>query len=382
MSNLHNESKVFNTLLQKFLSLPKMNSNPTFMEICQMGGDRFEERCSQILRFFLTPNACHGLRGLFLSSLLEVVGKEDLSFSLNDTKVITEEATEDRKFIDITVVADDFVIAIENKIGASLYNPLKSYVGHIKRTYSTRSNHIFVLLSARPITDSAEIGKIKRYDYFYVNYRTLFDTIKKNLGTYALNADQSYLVFLFDFIRTIENRYSTNNMELKRFFYENRRQINCLKAEYQKFEDQIQQLRKERIGELLTLIKARTGADWWAWQGWDLGVEFNKDTNRLGIESSFKQGSFENPLGVFGIYITVWNRKHYEPYREALSESFPGCELDEHPENAPSRIYLHIPVIKENDTDKILDKLTEVYNIVKAITEKNKIGVQLHKSVA
>lgn len=372
MSNSHNESKVFNTLLQKFLSLPKMNSNPTFMEICQMGGDRFEERCSQILRFFLTPNACHGLRGLFLSSLLEVVGKEDLSFSLNDTKVITEEATEDRKFIDITVVADDFVIAIENKIGASLYNPLKSYVGHIKRTYSTRSNHIFVLLSARPITDSAEIGKIKRYDYFYVNYRTLFDTIKKNLGTYALNADQSYLVFLFDFIRTIENRYSTNNMELKRFFYENRRQINWLKAEYQKFEDQIQQLRKERIGELLTLIKARTGADWWAWQGWDLGVEFNKDTNRLGIESSFKQGSFENPLGVFGIYITVWNRKHYEPYREALSESFPGCELDEHPENAPSRIYLHIPVIKENDTDKILDKLTEVYNIVKAITEKIK----------
>lgn len=372
MSNLHNESEVFNTLLQKFLSLPKMNSNPTFMEICQMGGDRFEERCSQILRFFLTPNACHGLRGLFLSSLLEVVGKKDLSFSLNDTKVITEEATEDRKFIDITVVADDFVIAIENKIGASLYNPLKSYVGHIKKTYSTRSNHIFVLLSARPITDSAEIGKIKRYDYYYVNYRTLFDTIKKNLGTYALNADQSYLVFLFDFIRTIENRYSTNNMELKRFFYENRRQINWLKAEYQKFENQIQQLRKERIGELLTLIKARTGADWWAWQGWDLGVEFNKDTNRLGIEASFKQGSFENPLGVFGIYITVWNRKHYEPYREALSESFPGCELDEHPENAPTRIYLHIPVIKENDTDKILDKLTEVYNIVKAITEKIK----------
>ncbi len=372
MSNLHNESEVFNTLLQKFLSLPKMNSNPTFMEICQMGGDRFEERCSQILRFFLTPNACHGLRGLFLSSLLEVVGKEDLSFSLNDTKVITEEATEDRKFIDITVVADDFVIAIENKIGASLYNPLKSYVGHIKKTYSTRSNHIFVLLSARPITDSAEIGKIKRYDYYYVNYRTLFDTIKKNLGTYALNADQSYLVFLFDFIRTIENRYSTNNMELKRFFYQNRHPLNCLKAEYQKIENQIQPLRKERIGELLILIKARTGADWWAWQGWDLGVEFNKDTNRLGIEASFKQGSFENPLGVFGIYITVWNRKHYEPYREALSESFPGCELDEHPENAPTRIYLHIPVIKENDTDKILDKLTEVYNIVKAITEKIK----------
>ena len=76
-------------------------------------------------------------------------------------------------------------------------------------------------------------------------------------------------------------------MELKRFFYENRRQINWLKAEYQKFENQILQLRKERIGELHTLIKERTGADGWVWQGWDLVVEFNKDSNRLGIEASF-----------------------------------------------------------------------------------------------
>ena len=53
MSNSHNEYEVFNALLEKFLSIPKTNSNPTFMEICQMGGDRFEERCSQILRFFL-----------------------------------------------------------------------------------------------------------------------------------------------------------------------------------------------------------------------------------------------------------------------------------------------------------------------------------------
>ena len=43
MSNSHNEYEVFNALLEKFLSLPKTNSNPTFMEICQMGGDRFEE---------------------------------------------------------------------------------------------------------------------------------------------------------------------------------------------------------------------------------------------------------------------------------------------------------------------------------------------------
>ena len=51
MSNSHNEYEVFNALLEKFLSLPKTNSNPTFMEICQMGGDRFE--VVKYLDFFL-----------------------------------------------------------------------------------------------------------------------------------------------------------------------------------------------------------------------------------------------------------------------------------------------------------------------------------------
>lgn len=65
----------YKNLLSAFSSLPKSNTNPTFMDICQMGGDRFEERCSQILRFFLTPSAAHNFNGLFLSSLLEIIGK-------------------------------------------------------------------------------------------------------------------------------------------------------------------------------------------------------------------------------------------------------------------------------------------------------------------
>lgn len=369
MSSSPNEVQTFQRILQKFLSLPKANSNPTFMEICQMGGDRFEERCSQVLRFFLTPDAPHKLRGLFLSSLLEVVGKSELTFSHTEPKVFTEEMTEDRKFIDITVVAEDFVMAIENKIGASLYNPLDSYVSHIQKNYTKQKEHIFIVLSVRSISDAAEIKKMKQYGYHYVNYRTFFETVKKNVGNYALDADQTYLAFLFDFIRTIENR-DYNNMELKRFFYNNRRQINWLIAEYQKFEDDVLQLRKERIGELLNYIRERTEADWWVWQGWDLGIDFNKKGNRLGIESSFRHGTFDNPLGEFKIYVTVWNRRHYEPYREALADAFCGCYLDEHPENAPSRIYLHVAVVESADTNLILDKLAEVYFTVKNITER------------
>lgn len=104
------------------------------MDICQMGGDRFEERCSQVLRFYFSPDAPHKLRGLFLNSLLEhlnLLDNPDFRYDITTTKVLTEEATEDRKRIDITIVTDNFVVAIENKIWADLYNPLESYTNHI-----------------------------------------------------------------------------------------------------------------------------------------------------------------------------------------------------------------------------------------------------------
>ncbi|MDE6467977.1 MAG: PD-(D/E)XK nuclease family protein, partial [Muribaculaceae bacterium] len=113
---------VFDSILKKFATLPKCDTSPTFMELCQLGNDRFEERCSNILKFYLSPDAPHGLHELFIKSLLELTGHGDLAFE--KVHILTEEMTSDRKFIDITVVTDSFVIAIENKITASLYNRL------------------------------------------------------------------------------------------------------------------------------------------------------------------------------------------------------------------------------------------------------------------
>jgi len=183
----------FKKILKEFDSLPKINSNPTFMDICQLGGDRFEERCSQILRFYIDPNGPHNLKTLLLSSLLEVIQQSNLHFSPSCTRVITEEMTEDGKYIDITIISDSMVIAIENKIGASLYNPLESYVKHINRNYSDKETKLFVVLSVKRITDQSELCKMKDNGYVYINYSTLFAAIKRNLGSFALDADQSYL---------------------------------------------------------------------------------------------------------------------------------------------------------------------------------------------
>ena len=140
--------KISQQLLNDFAILPKRNTSPTFMEICQMGGDRFEERCSQIFKFYFNPNAPHGLKGLFINSLLEIMQNVELNYSLQGVRVITEDTTSDNKRIDIIVETDCFVMAIENKIGAKLYNPLESYVEHINTKYKDKKS-FFIVLSAR-----------------------------------------------------------------------------------------------------------------------------------------------------------------------------------------------------------------------------------------
>ncbi|MBD5218088.1 MAG: PD-(D/E)XK nuclease family protein [Bacteroidales bacterium] len=360
----------FRQILSEFDSTPKINTNPTFMDICQLGGDKFEERCSQILRFYLDPNGPHNLKSLLLNSLLEAAQKSDTCFSPAKTKVITEEMTEEGKYIDITVISDSMVIAIENKIGASLYNPLDNYARHINRNYPDKEVKIFIVLSAKRIYDSAEIQKIKENDYIYINYSSFFTAIKRNLGNYALDADQAYLTFLLDFIRTIENRFYHRNMELKNFFYENRKHIENLLHHYDNFKNEIHQIRKEQISQYKTLICSKTGAEWWIYQGWDLGISFNDKTHRIGIESSFSNGTFENPLGMFHIYITVWRKSHFFTYEQQLKQKYPNSHIDYNAING-TRVFLHIAILPPDKPETIISTLAETYNTLKSIVDKH-----------
>lgn len=368
--NYKDDIALFKKILSEFDAIPKVNTNPTFMDICQLGGDRFEERCSQILKFYLNPNGEHKLKSLLLTSLLEVMKISDIHFSPSCTKVITEEMTADGKYIDITIISDSMVIAIENKIGASLYNPLESYVRHIKNTYPDKENKWFVVLSVKRITDNAELQKMRDSGYVYINYQTFFDAVKRNLGLYALDADQSYLTFLLDFIRTIENRYFNRNMELKNFFYDNRKDIDRLIGYYDNFKNEIFQIRKEQIAIYKSLICSRSGADWWVYQGWDLGISFNDKKHRIGIESSFKDGSLDNPLGQFHIYITVWRKSHFFTYEQELKEIYPECYID-YDACDGSRVYLHVATLSPDETSVIIDTLNVTYSNLKGIAEKH-----------
>ena len=365
------ETAIFKQMLQEFAALPKINTNPTFMDICQLGGDRFEERCSKILRFYLDPNGPHRLKSLLLTSLLEAAKKSDALFSPTKTRVFTEEMTDDHKKIDITVVSDSMVIAIENKIGASLYNPLDSYANHINKKYADKGHRLFIVLSVKRITDSSELLKMKKNGYTYVNYSSFFTAIKRNLGNYALDADQAYLTYLLDFIRTIENRFYNRNMELKKFFYENRNEINRLIRHYENFKNEISQLRKEQISQYKSLIDSETGVEWWVYHGWDLCISFNDKKHRIGIESSFRDGTLDNPLGLFHIYITVWRKPHFFTYEQELKEKYPNCYID-YDADGGSRVFLHAAKLSPDNTEAIISALADTYNTLKHIADNHK----------
>ena len=315
------------------------------------------------------------MNDLFLQSLFDIISKENtLRIVNNQINVDTEVQTEDGKRLDILISSTDFIIGIENKIYASLYNPLSTYKKLVnqKATQNNIDKNIFkIVLSVKKITDQSELKKMEENGFVKVYYSEFFEMIKKNVGEYFSQANQRYVTIMYDFIQTIEYMDGKFNNKMFRFFTENKNRIDEMISQYNSVNQQILNVQKNRISELLNKINDLTGEQWWAWQGWDLVIDnFNKDTTlpRIGIESSY-EFSNQNPLGKFRIYITTWKVKDFEPYAEILKNEYPKNFLDLKPEG-DDRVYLHLDVIENDVETEILKQLQFHYNKLKSIIKE------------
>lgn len=162
-------------------------------------------------------------------------------------------------------------------------------------------------------------------------------------------------------------------MEIKQFFFNNRKTVEELVEQYNAFKEEIFIRQCEKISEIEKLVKQKTNANWWIFQKWDLGISLNDKTNRIGIECSFRDETLENPIGDFHIYITVWKREHFTPYEAELRKAF-GENIDYH--SVHNRVYQHLPIIKgpidESKIDEIVDKLVDIYTQLKDISDRIK----------
>lgn len=350
----------YNNLLFLFSKIPKNKKEPTYLDLCRYPYRRFEEICSRLLSFYFSPMKEHGLEDLFLNSLLELLNKLDIRYKNDKIKVITEEYAEGKR-IDLLIYSTDFVIGIENKINSDLYNPLDIYKKRIEE-YPVK-NHIKLVLTLHKLQSKEDLDWVSENGFKAITYSQFFSVLKKKIGFYIKNGNKKYLIYLYDFIETIENMGDDFNMDkqLTNFFFERKVEINELIESYQEFKDNILNIQKEKINYLKELITERTKAVWWAYEGWDLGFSEFKNHN-LGIEASFEESN-SSPLGYFQIYISSWELNDWQAYDEILRNKFPNNRIVQD----SNRMFLHLDKIEGEKEEIILNKLEEYFNYLKSL---------------
>lgn len=379
------EAKEYKKLLEDFSKIHIPPKEKTFMGICQYPASRFEEICSRVLAFYFNPNEEHGFRDLWFRALNQCIKQEGEYCKPKNIRLSLEEPTKcaesyENKRIDIIIEADNTVYAIENKIGAQLYNDLNVYSDHIKKKYKENySNKKAIVLTAHSLSPN-EKQKASQCGFEEISYKVLFEQVNSILGDYIVDSNVKQLTFMVDFMKTLNNKMNfMENKELSKFFFEHRQEVDNLICHYNEWRNDITKQQAEAISILYNKIKEKTGDNrWWIWSGWDLGISFNDNTNkRIGIEASYKEEN-NNPCAKFRIFITTWNVKGasasqcWEPYETAFknAENYKDCHLDKGTENENNRVYLHVAEIDGDKTDEIIEKLSDCYTHLKGLADK------------
>lgn len=201
---------------------------PTFMDIA--GFPHYENVCSNILAFFLQTDAEHGMKDLLLKALLNAMNIN------NQHEYVTNEVTREvmtgtSNRIDLVISTDDFVVAIENKIFAPLYNDLKDYSNYIESNYTTGAKYK-VVLSVLPVEP-----KNLTDGFINVTYQAFLNEIDNLMGQYWKDTNPKYLIMLNDFVKNLRKLNGGNqmNQDVLDYFAKNREEIESLMVDVKSY---------------------------------------------------------------------------------------------------------------------------------------------------
>lgn len=218
-----NDVKELQKLVDDFWELRiKERSGATFLEIARC--PHLENVWTNILAFYLNPNNEHNLFDLLLKAIFLTANTTVKLVNLKSIQVKTQFPTESG-YIDIVVIADNFILGIENKVEANLYNDLADYsktIDSLAKSQSLPTYKIVLSKYRNSVTDG----------FINIIYPDLIRTIKQNIGDFTDFSDTKYLVFLLDFLKNIENNINSqnmdNNLEVINFFHTNIDKVNKL----------------------------------------------------------------------------------------------------------------------------------------------------------
>ena len=208
----------YELLLDGFKRVPeeKDSSYKTFLEICKVAHK--ELPYSNILAYFLDPNNReHGLGDMVLRAFEHATEINLGETDLRSIEVRREVKTDTGHFLDLVITSDVFVIGIENKIGADLYNNFDDYYQKLLALAGPNKKlHAFVLsIKPEQINSSTHFKPLL--------YRTLVSELRILLDQKGVHENSRATTFLFDFINSIQHLQAGTRMDkaLLNFFREN-----------------------------------------------------------------------------------------------------------------------------------------------------------------
>lgn len=215
------DKRHLNCLLESFskFTISKTERELNFFDIA--GYPHYENVVSNILSFYFDTKAKHDMKDLWIKSLVKVYNKKEnkkeYEGSIETPNGIERETNANNKRIDLLMVANEFIIVIENKIYADDgYNPFDYYHSlakeKAKENELNEKNLIEILLSLedRGNKDDKERG----YHFVNIRYDELFDEVKNNVGQYIVNAKEKWIIYMNEFVKNIANLMENSKMKV------------------------------------------------------------------------------------------------------------------------------------------------------------------------
>lgn len=174
-----------------------IKNEKTIMEV--MKNTDNESVCSNMLAFYLNPLEEHNFNELILKALIKTLADKGLlgEDSYNYEKIVV---TREYQSIDIVILNDDYVIGIENKINADLYNNLKNYSNRLEEINKKMVN---IVLSKKSIDTNYDTT-----GFTNITYNELANQIDKIMIDIKQKNTKWYF-YLEDFVINLRN----NNVE-------------------------------------------------------------------------------------------------------------------------------------------------------------------------
>jgi len=209
-------------------TIPNIKPNEsTLLEIA--GFPHHENVISNFLAFYLDFENNHGFDDLLLRSLYQMISKE-LEYEYPKSISVEREVYVGGGRIDILIVTEKIVIAVENKIYHILEkNPLKKYQEYVEKIGEGKRKFGVVL----------SINKEQPKVDFFKNiiYKDFFKRIKENDKSSLLESNDFYPKFLSELITTISRLNHNSKMNHSDIKYleeheEDVKKVSILLTEY------------------------------------------------------------------------------------------------------------------------------------------------------